>query len=178
MLAGGYRSDEAPPGTSLRDWRSRLLTQRIAEEVRLSPLSPSDTALVTTLLLDTGLPAPREVASAVYERTDGFPLHIEELLGALSAEARANGLAVREATVPDTIEDAVLARLSHRSVDAQAVARAGAVVGRCFSSEVLAGIMELPYRVDRVSPPGAGGPLRPLSARCARRVRLPAPAPA
>lgn len=144
MLAGGYRSDEAPPGTSLRGWRSRLLTQRIAEEVRLTPLSASDTALVTTLLLDTGLPAPREVATAVYERTDGFPLHIEELLGALSAEARANGLAVREATVPDTIEDAVLARLSHRSVDAQAVAKVGAVVGRCFSSDVLAGIMDLP----------------------------------
>lgn len=144
MLAGGYRSDEAPPGTSLRGWRSRLLTQRIAEEVRLTPLSQGDTALVTTLILDTGLPAPREVASAVYERTDGIPLHIEELLGALSAEARANGLAVREAIVPDTIEDAVLARLSHRSVDAQAVAMAGAIVGRCFSSDVLAGIMDLP----------------------------------
>jgi DNA-binding CsgD family transcriptional regulator/tetratricopeptide (TPR) repeat protein len=168
MLTGGYRSDEAPPGTSLRDWRSRLLTQRIAEEVRLSPLSPSDTALVTTLLLDTGLPAPREVASAVYERTDGFPLHIEELLGAISADARANGLAVREATVPDTIEDAVLARLSHRSVDAQDVAKAGAIVGRCFSAEVLAGIMDLPSEsiesplqelVDHfvLHPPGARG---------------------
>jgi DNA-binding CsgD family transcriptional regulator len=144
FLTGGYRSDEAPPGTMLRDWRSRLLTQRIAEEVRLTPLSASDTALVTTLLLDTGLPAPREVAAAVYERTDGFPLHIEELLGALSADARANGLAIREATVPDTIEDAVISRISHRTPEAQAVVRAGAVVGRCFSADVLAGIMDRP----------------------------------
>jgi hypothetical protein len=144
LLAGAYRTDEAPAGTSLRDWRSRWITQRIAEEVRLQPLSPAETALVTTLILDTGLPAPREVAAAVYERTDGVPLHIEELLGAVSADARANGLAIREATVPDTIEDAVLARLSHRSPDAQSVARAGAVVGRCFNAEVLAGIMDLP----------------------------------
>jgi len=144
LLAGGYRTDEALPGTSLRDWRSRLLTQRIAEELRLAPLTEADTALVTSLILDTGLPAPREVAAAVYERTDGIPLHIEELLGALSAEARANGLAIREATVPDTIEDAVLARLSHRSADAQAVARAGAIIGRCFNPEVLAGIMDVP----------------------------------
>ena len=143
LLTGGYRTDETP-GTSLRDWRSRLLTQRIAEEVRLSPLSQEETALVTTLILDTGLPAPREVASAVYERTDGIPLHIEELLGALSAEARANGLAIREATVPDTIEDAVLTRISHRSADAQAVARAGAIIGRCFNADVLAGIMDVP----------------------------------
>ena len=144
LLCGGYRTDEAPPGTSLRDWRSRWITQRIAEEIRLTPLSQADTALVTTLILDTGLPAPREVAAAVYERTDGIPLHIEELLGALSADARANGLAIREATVPDTIEDAVLARLSHRSPEAQAVARAGAIIGRCFNANVLAGIMDLP----------------------------------
>jgi DNA-binding CsgD family transcriptional regulator/type II secretory pathway predicted ATPase ExeA len=144
LLCGGYRTDEALPGTSLRDWRSRWITQRIAEEIRLTPLSQSETALVTTLILDTGLPAPREVATAVYERTDGIPLHIEELLGALSAEARANGLAIREATVPETIEDAVLSRLSHRSADAQAVARAGAIIGRCFNADVLAGIMDLP----------------------------------
>jgi DNA-binding CsgD family transcriptional regulator len=144
LLAAGYRSDEAPTGTSLRDWRSRLLTQRLAEEVRLTPLTEAETALVTTLILDSGLPAPRDVAAAVYERTDGIPLHIEELLGALSAEARANGTAIREATVPDTIEDAVLARLGHRSPQAQAVARAGAIIGRCFVPEVLAGIMDLP----------------------------------
>ena len=59
--------------------------------------------------------------AAVYERTDGIPLHIEELLGALSDDARANGLAIREARVPETIEDAVLSRLSHRTPEAQAV---------------------------------------------------------
>jgi DNA-binding CsgD family transcriptional regulator/tetratricopeptide (TPR) repeat protein len=144
LLCAGYRTDEALAGTPLRDWRSRWITQRIAEEVRLNPLSRDETALVTTLILDTGLPAPREVATAVYERTDGIPLHIEELLGALSAEARANGVAIREAAVPETIEDAVLARLSHRTPEAQAVAKAGAVIGRCFTHEVLAGIMDVP----------------------------------
>ena len=143
MLCGGYRTDEAL-NINLRDWRARLLTQRIAEEVRLTPLSRTETALVTTLILDTGLPAPREVVEAVYERTDGIPLHIEELLGALSADARANGLAIREATVPDTIEDAVLSRLRHRSPEAQQVAQAGAIIGRCFVPEVLAGIMDIP----------------------------------
>jgi DNA-binding CsgD family transcriptional regulator len=157
LLCAGYRSDEAPAGTSLRDWRSRLLTQRLAEEVRLTPLDEAQTALVTTLILDTGLPAPREVAAAVYERTDGIPLHIEEVLGALGAEARANGTAIREATVPDTIEDAVLARLGFRSEEAQALARAGAVVGRCFTPEVLAGIIDWP-------PEAIDGPLDELVA--------------
>ena len=110
---------------------------------------------MTTLILDTGLPAPREVAAAVYERTDGIPLHIEELLGALSADARANGLAIKEAAVPETIEDAVLARLSHRTPEAQAVVKAGAIIGRCFTHEVLAGIMD-------VSPEAIEAPLQEL----------------
>ncbi|MHB8399834.1 MAG: ATP-binding protein, partial [Candidatus Limnocylindrales bacterium] len=144
LLTGDYRTEDVPPGTGLRDWRARLITQRIAEEIRLEPLTQAETAQMTTLILDTGLPAPREVAAAVFERTDGIPLHIEELLGALGAEARTDGTAIREATVPDTIEDAIVARMKQRSPDAQAAARAGAVIGRCFVPEVLAGIMDVP----------------------------------
>ena len=173
LLTGDYRVEDVPRGTSLRDWRARLLTQRIAEELRLAPLDATETALVTTLILDTGLPAPRDVAAAVYERTDGIPLHIEELLGALSAEARADGTAIREANVPDTIEDAILARLARLSPEAQATARAGAVIGRCFVPDVLAGIMDMPPGRAGRAAPGAGRPVRPRPAGPARVVRLP-----
>jgi DNA-binding CsgD family transcriptional regulator len=144
LLVGNYRIEDVEPGASLRVWRSRLITQRMAEEVRLARLTQAQTALVATLILDTGLPAPREVAEAVYARTDGLPLHIEELLGALSPQARMNGAAIREAGVPESIEDAVVARIAQRSPEAQAVARAGAVIGRSFVPAVLAGIMDAP----------------------------------
>jgi predicted ATPase len=144
LLLGVYRADELPPGSLHREWRARLLGQRLAEEARLQPLTYDQTALVTTLILNTGLPAPRQVVDAVFERTDGIPLHIEELLGALDEAARADGRAIRNAEVPDTIEDAILARLGRLSVDAQAVALAGAVMGRCFSPDVLAGVMDRP----------------------------------
>ncbi len=144
MILGAYRTDELPTGTILREWRARLLTQRLAEEARLAPLTLDQTALMTTLILSTGLPAPREVVAAVFERTDGIPLHVEELLGALTDEARTDGRAIREATVPATIEDAVLARFERLSAQGRAVAQAGAVMGRCFVPEVLAGIMDVP----------------------------------
>ena len=144
LLIGAYRADELPVGTNHREWRARLLSQRLAEEARLAPLTYEETALVTTLILGTGLPAPREVVTAVYERTDGIPLHIEELLGALGDDARSDGRAIRNAEVPDTIEDAILARFSRLSDDARAVARAGAVIGRCFVPEVLAGVVDRP----------------------------------
>jgi DNA-binding CsgD family transcriptional regulator len=142
LLLGGYRADEFPVGSTHREWRSRLLSQRLAVEARLERLTYEETAHATTLILGTGKPAPRDVVAAVHARTDGIPLHIEELLGALDERARKDGRLIREAHVPDTIEDAVLSRMERLSDGARAVARAGAVVGRCFVPEMLAGVMD------------------------------------
>jgi DNA-binding CsgD family transcriptional regulator/tetratricopeptide (TPR) repeat protein len=144
LLVCAYRPDELPADSIHREWRARLLSQRLGEEVRLAPLTYEQTALVTTLILGTGLPAPREVVRAVHDRTDGIPLYIEELLGELGDDARRDGRSIREAAVPETIEDIVVARVSRLSPDAQAVARAGAVIGRCFSPAVLAAVLERP----------------------------------
>jgi DNA-binding CsgD family transcriptional regulator len=144
LLVGVYRTDELPPDALLRAWRARLLTQRVAEEARLAPLTREQTALMTTLILDTGLPAPRDVVAAIYERTDGVPLHIEELLGAIADAERIDGRVIRDADVPDTLEDAILQRIRRLSQEAQTVARSGAVIGRCFVPDVLAGIMDVP----------------------------------
>jgi DNA-binding CsgD family transcriptional regulator/tetratricopeptide (TPR) repeat protein len=140
VLVASYRLDELPSGSIHREWRARLLTQRVAEEVQLGRLSHDHTALVITLILGTGLPAPRDVVEAIHERTNGIPLHIEELLAALATNV-IDGRAIRDAAVPGTIEDAVLARAARLSDDARAVARAGAVFGRSFVPEVVAGIM-------------------------------------
>jgi DNA-binding CsgD family transcriptional regulator/type II secretory pathway predicted ATPase ExeA len=144
LLVGAYRSSETQLSSVLREWRSRLVTQRIAEEIRLTRLTREETADVIAAILGTGLPAPREVVDAIYARTDGVPLHIEELCSALGRERLADSEAVLEAAVPETLEDATLARIARRSVGAQAVARAGAVIGRSFVPSVLAGIMNLP----------------------------------
>ncbi|HXG27049.1 MAG TPA: AAA family ATPase [Candidatus Binatia bacterium] len=148
IVAAAYRPEELPVGSIHREWRARLLTQRLAEEVLLDRLEPAETAQVTSLILGTGLPAPRDVAEAVHDRTNGIPLHIEELLAALG-DTVTDGRTIRDAAVPSTLEDAILARVAHLSTDAQAVARAGAVVGRCFAPDVLAGIMgRPPFELD------------------------------
>jgi DNA-binding CsgD family transcriptional regulator len=144
FLLGGYRADEFPADTIHREWRSRLLNQRHAEEVRLRRLTEEETATAITLILGGELPAPRDVVVAVHQRTNGIPLHIEELLAALADDALADGHLIREAQVPDTIGDAVLARLSRLSDDARLVARAGAVIGRCFTPDALAGVAGRP----------------------------------
>ena len=144
VLVAGYRPDEFPADGIHREWRSRILSQRHAEEVRLRPLTVEETAIATTLILGGELPAPRDVVEAVQERTNGIPLHIEELLAALDDDARADGRRIREAHVPDTIGDAVLVRLARLSEEARTLARAGAVIGRCFTPDVLAGVVDRP----------------------------------
>ena len=168
LLVGAYRTDEVVPSSILRPWRARLLSQRLAEEARLAPLTHAETAQMTTVILGSGLPAPREVIDAIYERTDGIPLHVEELLGALEVEQRTDSRAIREVAVPQTLGDAVLQRIGRLSPEAQQVARSGSVIGRCFVPDVLAGIMDAPVESldaplrelieqDVLTPPGVRG---------------------
>jgi DNA-binding CsgD family transcriptional regulator len=144
LVVGAYRANEAALTSVLREWRARLVTQRLAEELRLGRLSRDETAQMTTEILATGLPAPRDVVDAVYARTDGVPLHIEELCSALGRERLGDSRAVMDVAVPATLEDATLARIGRLSPAAQAAARAAAVLGRSFVPAVLAGILNLP----------------------------------
>ena len=66
-----FRSDELYPRLPLRDWRTRLLTQRLAEEVRLTRLSPQDTAVMSAAI--SGIVLPEDVTDGLYARSDGIP---------------------------------------------------------------------------------------------------------
>src|SRR6478752_4736663 len=41
LMVGTYRPDELPRGSIHREWRARLVTQRLAEEIRLGRLDPA-----------------------------------------------------------------------------------------------------------------------------------------
>ena len=83
-----------------------------------------------------------ETVRAIHERTDGIPLHVEELLGTLAAGPTTTVDDVRASRVPDTIEATVLERLGHRSPAARQVAAAGAVLGRRFSPATVGRILD------------------------------------
>ncbi|MGK2849792.1 MAG: helix-turn-helix transcriptional regulator [Candidatus Limnocylindrales bacterium] len=144
LLVGVYRRDEAQALGPLRAWRSRLLTQRLAEEVRLERLTVAETATMTTLLLGTGLPAARDVVAAIQRRSDGVPLHVEELIAATRARGSVDVGSIHAVDIPDTIEDAILERVARMSPEARRTGQAAAVLGRCFVPDVLAGILDVP----------------------------------
>jgi DNA-binding CsgD family transcriptional regulator/tetratricopeptide (TPR) repeat protein len=125
LLVGTYRSDELYPRVPMRSWRTRLLTQRHAEEAKLGRLSRADTAELTSAI--TGAPLPGPVADEIYARSDGIPLHVEEFVAAVGG-------------MPDTLADAVLGRAEQLSGEARRLAEVASVLGRSFDLDLLTAI--------------------------------------
>jgi predicted ATPase/DNA-binding CsgD family transcriptional regulator len=138
LIAGAYRSDELHPRRPVRQWRGRLMTQRLAEEIRLPRLDRGQTATMTSALL--GQPASGDVVAGIFDRSDGVPLHVEELLAA------------RDVPVPQTLADAVLSRahaLAAEMPEVSEVLAAAAVIGRSFDFDLLAAVADMePSIVD------------------------------
>ncbi|GAB2617547.1 hypothetical protein Aab01nite_30930 [Paractinoplanes abujensis] len=123
MVVGTYRSDELYPRVPMRQWRTRLLTQRLAEEVRLPRFGPAETAAMAAAITGSGLSTA--AAAALHNRSDGIPLHVEEFLAGDATD------------VPDTLADAVLARADPLRPGTRRVAEAAAVLGRSFDLDLL-----------------------------------------
>jgi DNA-binding CsgD family transcriptional regulator/tetratricopeptide (TPR) repeat protein len=142
LVACAYRSDELYPKLPMRDLRARLLAQRLAEEIRLPRLRLDQTATMTSAVL--GRPAPAQVIAAIHERSDGIPLHVEELLAAIGEDALTPqaGAVVQAAAVPDTLGDAVLSRAHQLTTRTRDVASAAAVIGRSFDFDLLTAVTE------------------------------------
>jgi DNA-binding CsgD family transcriptional regulator len=142
LVAGAYRSDELYPRLPMRELRGRLIGQRLAEEIRLPRLTLDQTASMTGATL--GFPAPAQVVTAIQERSDGIPLHIEEFLAAITDEevTRAANKALNTAAVPETLGDAVLSRAQQLSQAARQVASAAAVIGRSFDFDLLTAVTD------------------------------------
>ena len=169
VVVATYRSDELYPRVPMREWRARLLTQRFAEEARLGRLGQDDTTQMVRLLLDRPLPPPRDLVRLIHDRTDGIPLHVEEMVGLLGAsgelEATLDAAGSLPPAVPDTLDAAILGRFAHRSEEARAVARIGAVIGRSFELDLLAAVMD----------DGAGELARPLDELASHFLLAPSP---
>jgi len=137
FVVGTYRSDELYPRIPMRQWRARLIGQRLAEEVRVGRLSLEDTATMVNLITQAETAVSRDVAIAIHDRSDGVPLYVEELLGVLATSGLDAASAVAAAAVPDTIEETLVTRIQQRSRRAAKIAQAGAVIGRAFDVDLL-----------------------------------------
>lgn len=137
LVVGSYRSDELYPRVPMRQWRSRLLGQRLAEEAVVPRLGLDETRDLARFLVGGPLPPSGDLVALLHQRSDGIPLHIEELLAAV---ARGSEAPTETLLLPGTLAEAVAARAGALSPLARRVAEAAAVIGRSFDLDLLAAV--------------------------------------
>lgn len=116
----------------------------------LSPLERRDSiAMIELLCGNRNIPEP--TISQIADKTDGLPLFIEDLTrdvleSAYLQDVESSPLVQRGRSpfaIPTTLTDSLMSRLD-RLGSAKAVAQVGAAIGRDFSYELLAKVVELP----------------------------------
>ncbi len=121
------------------------LDPTIVHDIALGPLSPDEVMRMTAAIFGEE-PVPQAVIATLVKRTDGVPLFIEELLRPLVRNtaatdwARLVGKAGRTDAVPETLSEALAARLDALGPDKQ-VAQVAAVLGRSVGVATLARVM-------------------------------------
>ena len=102
-----------------------------ATAIELEPLSEDDSEALITALLDDG-ELPPESRAALFEKTEGNPLFVEETLRMLS-EADGGGIE----RIPDTLQALIAARIDHLPQGEKSLLQRAAVIGRTFWADAV-----------------------------------------
>jgi ATP/maltotriose-dependent transcriptional regulator MalT len=141
LLVGVYRSDEIPRGHPLRQLRRDLRRAGHLRELAVEPLAREATATLVAAIL--GQPAGPALVAMLYERSQGIPFFVEELVAALDAGGRLHSgkhgltLAGSDIPIPDTVREAILLRIALLPDDARPLLEAFAVAGLSFDLELI-----------------------------------------
>lgn len=128
------------------DW----VRQPHVTQLSLNRLSPVDAERIIAEVAHGRIP-PGPLMNAILAKTEGVPLFVEELtkmvlesdLFPASGDHPESAGRLAPLMVPDTLRDSLMARLD-RFPAARAVAQIGAVLGREFTSDLLASVADLP----------------------------------
>ena len=136
MLVFTVRSDELHRTHPFRRISARWEQQRAVEQLELERLSASDVATQIAAIL--GERPDGAVIDLVSERSEGIPLFVEELLGAM----REGGLG--QDYLPPSLRDVLLARAERLSSDAEHVLRVASCAGPWVPERLLTIVARLP----------------------------------
>ena len=131
LLVLTFRSDEMHRAHPLWPLISGWERVRSVRRIELPRLNQDEAAGQLQAIL--GSPPPKSTFDTVYDRSEGNPFLIEEILGALQAGAAANEL-------PVTLRDMLLARAERLSAATLSLLRIAAAAGRSVPDMLLAAV--------------------------------------
>ncbi|MBW3555215.1 MAG: AAA family ATPase, partial [Gemmatimonadetes bacterium] len=153
LLVATFRTDELHPGHPVHRLAAMLGRERVAHRLDLDPLSEPEVRSMLAAML--GIEPTPGFAEAVWRRTEGNPLFVEEVLSGL-VQTRPQSFPafdaedLADAALPATINDIVLSRIEPLGPDAVEALQVAAVIGRRFRFDVLAAALDWPD--DRLLP--------------------------
>ena len=141
LVVAIYRSDAVPHGHPVRTMREALRRACLLNDIPLVPLDRHETLTLIGRLL--GREPQPALASTIWEQSGGVPLFVEALVTTFQSRDCFNpdGSVTVNLPLPETVRDAILARLDVLPLPARRVAESAAVAavgGPEFPLELLA----------------------------------------
>lgn len=129
--------------TSRPGYQPPWMGKSYATQITLPRLPASDSLEVVYSVLQQET-LPQALAQMILDKADGNPLFLEELTRALTEQG-----GIREdATVPDTIQGVLMARIDRLPDAPKRLLQAASILGRSFSQRLLQAIWEEPEELD------------------------------
>ena len=132
LIVATYRNDEPNAAAPLQRLVAELIRARKATVLELGPLDREE---LEQLVAAAAEAVPPEIATTIYERSEGNPFFAEELL---TAAARG------DETLPRVLHDALLQRVARLDAISRTVLRMAAAAGRDVPYALLAAVTSLP----------------------------------
>ncbi len=136
LLVLTARSDELHRAHPVRRMAARWEQQRLVERLELERLNRRDVAAQIEAIL--GEHPEAELVESIAERSEGIPLFVEELLGAV------RGGRIEQDFLPPSLRDVVLARTELLSTNGQHILRVVAAATRWVPDRLLTTVAGLP----------------------------------
>lgn len=135
LILGTYRTEERE---TVDDLRRRLVRLGILSKIRLPGLGPASVLQIVRQLTNAH-PGTETLSLRLHSATGGNPFFRLETLRALQETGRLTGdlNALNEIPLPNTIRQAIQARLRRLSPQARQILEAGAVLGVSFDFELV-----------------------------------------
>lgn len=142
LLCGTYRTEEKEREPGLIRFAGSLRREGLSNEMPLEPLSAESVSTMIRLLCP-GTKASRDYRDFLYQKTEGNPFFVEEILKYLSAE-EIDGCPQEIHEVPLSIYAVLQRRMDSLASGMRDVFACGALIGEDFEFEILWRVQDRP----------------------------------
>jgi tetratricopeptide (TPR) repeat protein len=147
VLLGAYRETDIDDRHPMSPVLTELNRERLLQSVLLKRMSLNDTSEMIKQVLEQD-DVPKEFCELVYEKTQGNPFFVEEVIKSLKEEQiihrEENKWKIAEVSrieFPKTVKSVIKARINRLDDECQSVLTMASFIGNDFTCEALRGVM-------------------------------------